>query len=163
MLEQVATRILEANAKRIADTLIINILTKQFEDVQKSIDNILKAMEQGIVTSSTKEMLEMLEEQKSAVEIKITAEKARGQMQIQKSDILRYIKACIKKDPLPMVTLLIKKVILFKDRIGIYYNYSDTKRPDDDHQAFSFYTTIKEVSKGVMDNETVTYTIELFI
>lgn len=163
LLEQVATKILEANAKRLADTTIINILTKQKEDLQKSIDNILKAIEQGIVTNSTKERLEMLEEQKSVVEIRIVAEKARGQLQIQKSDILRYIKAAIKKEPLPMVTLLVKKVKLFNDRIEIYYNYTDIKRPDDDHQAFSFYTTTNEVWKNCFDTQSVTYAIELFI
>lgn len=163
LLEQAATRVLEANSKRIADTTIINILTKQREDLQKSIDNILKAIEQGIVTNSTKERLEMLEAQKSDVETKIIAEKARGRVQIQKSDIVRYLKAGIKKDPLPMVALLIKKVVLYNDRIEIYYNYTDIKRPDDDHQAFSFYATTKDVLKGCFDVEPVTYTIELFI
>ena len=40
-----------------------------------------------------------------------------------------------------MIRLLVKKVILFDEKVEIYYNMSERNRPDDDtHQAFSFYT-----------------------
>lgn len=144
-IEQAADLIFEANAKRITDTSLINLLTKEKAEVQKSIDNIMKAIEQGIVTNSTKERLEALEYRKSDIDVKITAEKSRGKMQIQKADIIRYLKAAIKKEPIAMITLLIKQIILYNDRIEIYYNYTDTKRPDDDHRAFSFYTCDKKL------------------
>ena len=39
-----------------------------------------------------------------------------------------------------MIRLLVKKIVLFDDKIEIYYNYIDKKKPDDiDHQAFSIY------------------------
>ena len=144
-IDKVAVMILQANAQRIEDETVLNILLNQKEDLQNVINNVLRAIEQGIYTNSTKERLELLESQLAELEIKIAEEKSRGRMQIQKSDITRYLKAAIKKDPLSMITLLVKKILLYNDRIEIYYNYTDTKRPDDDHQAFSFYSTTKEV------------------
>ena len=144
-IDKVADMILQANAKRIADETILNLLLAQKEELQKGISNVLRAIEQGLYTNATRERLETLESQMAELEIKIAEEKARGRLQIQKADITRYIKAAIKKDPLSMITLLVKKIRLFNDRIEIYYNYTDSKRPDDDHQAFSFYTTTKEV------------------
>ena len=41
--------------------------------------------------------------------------------------------------------MLIKKVVLFDDRVDIYYNYI-TKSPDgDDHQGFVFYSDTVEM------------------
>lgn len=41
--------------------------------------------------------------------------------------------------------MLIKKVVLFDDRIDIYYNYI-TKSPDgEEHQDFSFYSDFIEM------------------
>lgn len=165
-IEKVATLILAANAKRIADTSVMNILTRQIAELQKSIDNVLNAIEQGIVTNSTKERLEKLEYEKSELEVKLAAEKSRGKLQLQKSDIVRCLKAGIKKDPLPMITLLVKQVILYNDKIEIYYNYTDTKRPDDDHQAFLFCTTSREVTVDVCkfgcSPTAINYTIEAY-
>ena len=39
-----------------------------------------------------------------------------------------------------MIRLLVKEIILYDDKIEIYYNMSDKKRPDEEtHRAFSFY------------------------
>lgn len=53
----------------------------------------------------------------------------------------KYIKTALKKDCGLLIRLLIKEVILYDDKVEIYYNYIDYKRrPDgDNHQAFSFY------------------------
>ena len=59
---------------RLADVLLehlnkentsLPILQKQFAEVQKNIDNMLNAIQQGIFTPSTKERLESLEREKS--------------------------------------------------------------------------------------------------
>ena len=53
----------------------------------------------------------------------------------------KYIKTALKKDCVRLIRILIKEVILYDDKVEIYYNYIDYKRrPDgDNHQAFSFY------------------------
>ena len=39
-----------------------------------------------------------------------------------------------------MINLLVKEIKLFKDKIEIYLNYSNNKRPDDDsRKVFIFY------------------------
>ena len=43
-----------------------------------------------------------------------------------------------------MIDMLIKQVILYNDKVEIYYNYTDKTKPDEsDHQVLSFYTTTK--------------------
>lgn len=50
------------------------LLKKQYADTQKSIDNMLDAIQQGILTASTKERLESLEKQKSELSVQIVKE-----------------------------------------------------------------------------------------
>ena len=50
------------------------LLKKQYGDTLKSIDNLLNAMQQGILTPSTKERMESLEKQKTELSIQIVKE-----------------------------------------------------------------------------------------
>lgn len=51
-----------------------------------------------------------------------------------------------KKTPRLMIELLIKDVILYKDRIEIHFNYTDLIRPDaEKRRAFLFYKFSKDV------------------
>ena len=54
-----------------------------------------------------------------------------------------------------MLRAFVKEIVVYNDKIDIYYNYIDAKRPDDlEHQAFSFYTEtiqfdIKNTEKSI--------------
>ena len=67
-----------------------------------------------------------------------------------------------------MINLLVRKIILYDDKVEIYYNYVDKKSPDDlEHQSFSFYT--EEMQFNIKDlkykeqNFILYLTVELFI
>ena len=59
-----------------------------------------------------------------------------------------------------MIDALVKKIIIYNDKLEIYLNYTDRKRPDDnnDHQVFSFYTSTKscEIEPKHFSNKTIT-------
>lgn len=146
LIEKIADLILSAHEKRMADNSIINILESQLQDISTSITNLIACMEKGIVSSSTAKRLEELENQKIALETKISLEKVKESTLIQKRDIVNYLKNAIKKTPRLMIELIIKDVILYKDRIEIHFNYTDLIRPDaEPRQAFLFFKFTKEI------------------
>lgn len=57
------------------ENTMIPVLDAQLKEVKKSIDNMLNAIQMGIFTSSTKERLESLEEDKRKLEAAIASEK----------------------------------------------------------------------------------------
>ena len=59
---------------QIQENSTLPLLNKRLGEVQKSIANILSAIEQGIFTPSTKQRLEELEMQKKDLEIEIAQE-----------------------------------------------------------------------------------------
>ena len=140
-LSTVADKILELHQKRVADTSVLNLLLEEKASLTKSIDNILDAIAEGYRSSKTKEKLEEFEAILDIVEGKILIEKAKEKSAISKEDIIKFISKCTKKEPLQMIKLLIKEIILYDDKVEIYYNYIDKKSPDEfEHQAFLFYT-----------------------
>jgi hypothetical protein len=167
-LSDLAEKIFEIHKKRLDDKSTLNMLTADYNEIEKSINNLLKAMEQGIITDSTKERLEMLEKQKSELVIKISAEQSRNKLLITKEEIINYFKKQLKRQPKFMIYTFVKKVVLYNDKIEIFYNYID-KEPDgdNDRQAFSFYECKKSyiINKHKLGGlpESLDFFIKMFI
>ena len=142
-----AERIMQRHKDRVADNALLNILEKERSETQRSIDNIMNAMEQGIVTSSTKSRLVLLESKLEEVEGKIIIERTREKVSMKREDVIKFLRDAIRKSPKRLIRTLVKKVVLYDDRIQIYYNYAErktqkqTERSDGDEadQAFCFY------------------------
>lgn len=59
-----------------ADNTLLPVLNNDLKDVEKSISNLLNAIEQGIITESTKARLEELEKQRKELRFQIAKEEA---------------------------------------------------------------------------------------
>ena len=92
----------------------------------RAITNVLKAIEEGIFTPSTKQRLTELEEKKARIEQAITIESAREKNMLTKENIERYITAAIKLSAKQMVEILVERIDVFTDKICIKLKYSDT-------------------------------------
>ena len=75
----------------------MNALNKELSTVEKSISNLLTALEQGVVTPSTKKRLEELEARQEDINARILVERVRLTVQLSKEEIVKYLKTAIKK------------------------------------------------------------------
>lgn len=76
-IDKIATRAMEIIEKESADTTYLNGLQDQLKEVNKKIKNIMNAIEQGIVTASTKDRLNELESEQSDLETQIAREETK--------------------------------------------------------------------------------------
>ena len=119
----------------------MNILIANRDRIKKALDNVMAAVEQGIVTATTKQRIEELEQEYDVAQAKVVVEENKNQLKLTPNDVRKYILKCLKKEPRYMLKAFIKEIIVYNDKVEIYFNYIDSKRPDDlEHQAFSFYT-----------------------
>lgn len=139
VVSEIADMILERHRTEIQENSVINLLIKDRDKTQTAIDNIVAAIEQGIITSSTKKRLDELELVLEEIQTKIKIAQAKKTEEIKKDDIIYYIKNCLKKEPKQMIESLIDKIILYDDKIDIYYKF-DKKSPDGNDRDFVFYT-----------------------
>ena len=124
---------------RLADVLLehlnkentsLPILQKQFAEVQKNIDNMLNAIQQGIFTPSTKERLESLEREKSELSVQIIKEEI-SKPKLTKEQILFWIYKFRKLNPKRLdhrrrlVNSFVNSIYLYDDKIIIDCNYKE--------------------------------------
>lgn len=140
-IDLLVEKIFEANATRVLQNATLPILEKEKVACQKAIDNLMKAVEQGITSKTTQKRLIELEEKLEDLDVKISIEESKGRIQISRQEIKKFINKALQKEPRQMLRMLIKGIILYDDKIEIYYNHTERKRPDEEtHQAFCLYT-----------------------
>ena len=108
----------------------IPLLEKQLREVNKKLDNLMKAIEDGLYTRTTKERLEALENQKDELTAKIADEKLKKPsfnedfirfwlMKFRKFDISQ------KKQRKALIEIFVNAIFLYDDRMLITFNYKD--------------------------------------
>ncbi len=109
---------------------LIPIYEKQLKEVNKSIDNLLTAIQQGILTKSTKTRLDELEASKEDIEVKILNEKI--SKPIMKPEFIRFFinkfrKLDIKKKAhrKMLIDTFVSSVVVYDDKILLTFNYKD--------------------------------------
>lgn len=127
ILENIADSILEIQGK---ENTTLPLLRKQYADIQRGIDNLLNAIQQGIVTSSTKQRLEDLEAQKSELSVQIVKEEMAKPL-LTKEQILFWFHRLRKYNTRRLdhkrrlIDSFINTVYLYDDKIVITFNYKD--------------------------------------
>ena len=120
----------KAPAKHKAESRTLLILRKQLDEIEKGIDNLVNAIQAGILTASTKQRLEQLEAEKSEISVQILKEEI-AKPTVTKDDILAYL---IKYRKLNMKQLdhrrrlidsFVNAIYLFDDYLVITFNYKE--------------------------------------
>ncbi len=113
------------------ENVMIPVLEKQLADVQKSIENIVRAMEEGVYSRSTKAKLEELERQEDELKEKIQYEQHSGPGLTE--DKIRFIldkyvhmDLKVQKNRERIVDGLVGSVLLFDDgKVIVTLNFRD--------------------------------------
>lgn len=130
LLDKLADTIIETLGK---ESTLLPHLRKQISDVEKGIENMLNAIQMGIFTSSTKERLESLEQQKEDLKIRIAQEEI-IKPPIDKDKILFWLYRFRKLDTTKLehrkrlVDSFVNAIYLFDDKIVFTFNYKDSSK-----------------------------------
>ena len=106
------------------------LLEKQLKETETGIQNMLNAIQAGILTSSTKERLEALEAQKKELEVRITEEKlAKPKLS---ADFVRFwltrfrkLNPQIKSHRETLVNTFVNAIYLYDDKVLLTFNYKE--------------------------------------
>ena len=137
-INNLVDKLIELNKDKFRTNNRLTLLTNQKADIEKSISNLISALERGIFSDTTKSRLNELEGQLSIIKEQIIYEGAQAKVALSKEDIITYIKSALKKEAKRLINLLVEKIILYKNKIEIFYKYQ-MKSPDDKSQGFLFY------------------------
>lgn len=140
VIEQIRRVILDDDAiDRIADMVLVvqnkqntvlPLLQKQYAQTQKYIDNLLVAMQQGIITESTKQRMKELEAEKNTLSVQIIKEEM-STPKLTKEQIIFWLQRFRKYNPARLdhrrrlIDSFVNAVFLYDDKLVITFNYKD--------------------------------------
>lgn len=162
IIKKIADRVFQTHNDNLSDKSLINHLLKERKRIQTQIDNFLEAIGNGISTMSTKLRLERLEEELAENEIKITSEESRARISVSPEEVMEFILTNIRKEPKQMINTLIDRIILYEDKIEIYYNYTNRKSPDGSRD-FLFTQFKSKIMKPVTYTKKIMQNIQVYI
>ena len=85
----------DRQAKQMDEQAAVNLLTKELRQVEHSLDNIIAAIEKGIVSLTTNKRLHELETRQQELEKQIEIEKARRIVILSKAELRTYYKEAL--------------------------------------------------------------------
>ena len=129
MINYIADREMEILGK---EDPLLPLLRDRLEETKTGIANLIHAMEQGILTESTKARLEELEQQKARLQAETAALEAKKPA-ISRQMIVDFIcsfRSCNPKrldHRRRLINCFVNKIVLFDDKIIITYNFKNKR------------------------------------
>ena len=143
-MESIIAKVMELQDRENTN---LPLYEKQLRDAESGIQNMLNAIQAGILTSSTKERLEQLEETKRELEARIAEEKL-AKPKVTEDFIrfwlLRFRKLNMnqKDQRQALVDTFINSIYLYDDKVLITFNYKEGT------QTITFEEAAEAASKG---------------
>ncbi len=124
VIDRIATAAIELQKKE-RDNSPLELLKSRLREVEKGLQNILAAIEAGIITPTTKDRMMELEEQKLQLITSIEKEKIEKPLFSYEQIIywLTHIKE--KRTIENLIDIFISKIFLYDNRLELYYHYTD--------------------------------------
>ena len=110
------------------ENTVIPYLEKSIADTQRSIDNLIAAIEQGIITPSTKQRLETLEMNKRELEDKILIEKMKRPLRTEDElwawfRYMRNFDLTRLEERRQLIDVFVNTIFLYSDRFLLTLNF----------------------------------------
>ena len=131
IIKDIAKTIVNVHEKKIKDDSGLQILIKKRDDTKKAADNIVRAIEQGIITDFTKDRLNDLQAELNELEIEINRAEQKSYAHVTAEEVEKFLLSKVFEDPddikvrKMLVNTFIRDIIWYGDRMIITYNFQE--------------------------------------
>lgn len=108
-------------------------IKSQLKEVEGKLNNILKAIEAGVINNTTAERMNALERQKSMLNDELLTEQNRKKHSLQLSTIVKFLDGFVgdindADTRRKLLELFVDKIYVYPDKLVLSFYYSDDKR-----------------------------------
>ena len=130
----------------------LTTLFREKAKVDKALDNLVAALEQGIMSATTNKRLHELEQQQGELEKEILIEQSKALVKVPESVIREYYVEALKMESAMLVDFFIRKIVLYNNKIEIYLNTPLRNGPDDD-RGCSFFVGVGYLPRATLHKD----------
>lgn len=115
------------------ENTVLPLLRKRYDEVIKGIENLVNAIQMGIITPSTKQRIEELEKEKSQLSVEIMKEEL-ARPTITRENILCFIEQFRKLNTNKLehrrrlIDSFVNAIFLYDDKVVITFNYKEQSK-----------------------------------
>ena len=116
------------------ETSYTEYLRQALADIEKSIANLVRAIEQGIINEATKSRMDELEEQKDEIKIALAEARLKENLGLNKERILYFLHQFADMDYTDiecqkrLIKTFLNSVFVYDDKVVLTFNYSGDNR-----------------------------------
>ena len=119
----------------------VAILEKQKKQLENTLENLVIAVERGVITETTTNRIRTTEAKIKELEKQIIIENSKTHHKVTEDIIREYYNTILEFEPLILISTLIKVITLYDDKIEITFNSPNKKSPDDDRGSLFYSDT----------------------
>ena len=154
-MDAVVAAVMREQERRNKENSALLKMQREQRQNEIALGNIMKAIERGIMNNTTNKRMKELEARQEELERLILIEKGKQVRQFSEKKVRAYYGEALRMEPQMLINYLIDKIVLFDDRMEIYYTSPLTKSPDDG-QGLCFAKTVRTLQSEV-------HLVELFV
>ena len=145
MIEFIAENTYQYYLEQNTETSYTESLRQALADIEKSIANLVRAIEQGIINEATKSRMDELEEQKGEIKIALAEARLKENLGLNKKRILHFLHQFTNMDYTDiecqkrLIKIFLNSVFVYDDKVVLTFNYSGDNRT----------ITLKEIDAGL--------------
>ena len=134
LLEFIAENTYQYYIAQNTDTSYTDSLQKSLAEVEKSISNFVRAIEQGIFNDATKQRMDELDEQKVEIKAALASSKLKENLGLTKEHIIYFLHQFANMDyndlecQKRLIKTFINSVFVYDDKVVLTFNYSGDNR-----------------------------------
>ena len=153
-IRKIAEKIVSVHERLSRESEALKILEKRRSEANKAAENIVKAIEKGIITEFTKDRLNELQNTINELDIEINREKQRTYVSLSVEEVEKFLLTKVFENPEDMkvrkmlVNTFVRQVIWYGDKLVITYNFQNEPAPTKTTQEF-----VKETEKQIEKSE----------
>ena len=117
----------------------MKVLLREKKQVNTALENMIAAIEQGVITNTTTKRLKELEARQEDLERQILIERSKNAVRVPEEAVREYYEEALTLSAEQLINYLIKEIVLYDDKIEIHFN-KPTRTSPDESQGFSVYT-----------------------
>ena len=139
IMNAIVANLMQIQELQAKEASALNMILKEKRQTDTALNNLMAAIEQGIISNTTNKRLHELESKQEELERQILIEKSKLAVQLPESTVRKFYTDALKAEPKLLIDCLIKEIVLYDDKIEIFFN-SPIKLSPDESRGFTFYT-----------------------
>lgn len=149
IMNEMVNNLMHAQESLYSLNSILSRLEKGKKQAETTLNNIMSAIEMGVINKTTNTRMKELENQIEDIERQILIEKSKASIRISEEDIRKYYQDALKEKPLVLINYLIKEIKLYNDKAEFTFNTPLRTSPNE--QGSSFLSTTRKIKKFIQN------------